>query len=548
MWMHYRVALAAALLPLFLLAPAPFSKDAAAQDAEAPAAESVVEGEVVEEDTAPADDSEPVLVANDEQPLLTDEEIDDLVAPVALYPDALLAQVFVASTFPLDVMKAERFVEDSAELSDDERAAVAEAEGWDPSVIVLATGFPTVIQRMGEEIDWTEDLGDALMVQTDDVLDGVQRMRARAQAVGNLESNAAQTVSVEDDAISIEPTEPEVVYVPTYDETAVYATPATAEPFIAAAPVDQGAVIVAQEDSGFSTGSLLATGAISFGAGLLVNELFDDDDDWNDYWDAPRRFDWNDDAFYPRPGGVGRGISAGGDVNIDVDRSRTNNLRRDRNTDLAVDRGWKPDAAKRADAKKKLEGKKLASRGGAAGGAGAALANRGNGAGAELAYRGGGNAAAAAGGGSRAELQSKLKARKDGGGGGNAKAKVQARKAEGGGDRGAALKAKAGERKAAAKGGAFTANKGKLKDVKKAQNRGKGSAAKANISKAGGKQQAVAKAKAGGGGKKFANQGGGKKIAKKGGGKGGAFKKGGGHKKAAARGKKSGGKMKRRRG
>ncbi len=107
----------------------------------------------------------------DEAALLSEDELDELVAPIALYPDALLAQVFVASTYPLDVVKASRWVAANEDMPEGERADAAEAEGWDPSVSVLAAGFPTVIDAMASDLDQTELLGDAMLTQSDDVLD-----------------------------------------------------------------------------------------------------------------------------------------------------------------------------------------------------------------------------------------------------------------------------------------------------------------------------------------------------------------------------------------
>ena len=226
---------------------------------------------------------------------------------MALYPDSLLTQVLVASTFPLDIIKADRFITAETDLSDKDRAAKAEEQDWDPSVQVLAGGFPTVVQKMATEIDWTEQLGDAMLAQTDDVLDAVQRQRARAAAVGNLETNEAQVVEETEDNISIAPAEPDVVYVPQYDATTAYTTPFTAPAVV---------------DTGISTSDILTTGAIAFGSALLVNEIFDDDDDWDDYWDDGPNIDWDEGDFDARPG-----INVDGDVNIDrernVDRDRT---------------------------------------------------------------------------------------------------------------------------------------------------------------------------------------------------------------------------------
>jgi hypothetical protein len=263
------------------------------------------------------------------EPVLSADDLDALVAPVALYPDALLAQVLVAATYPLEIVKAARWTAANADAEGEARADAAEAEGWDPSITVLAAGFPTVVAHMADDIDWTESLGDAVLTQTDDVMDAVQRQRARAAALGNLDSNDAQTVTLEDDAISIAPADPEVIYVPAYDPTLVYAESAAAAPVVVTDP----------DDEGYSSGDLIATGVIAFGAGMLVNELFDDD--WSDgYWYGPPRFDWGDRGFYPRPG-----VNVDGDVTINVDRDG-----------IDIDRGdrFRPDPDRAAEARDRL--------------------------------------------------------------------------------------------------------------------------------------------------------------------------------------------------
>jgi hypothetical protein len=257
---------------------------------------------------------------------LSPEELDKLVAAYALYPDALLTQVLIAATWPLELVKAARWAEGNEGLEGDARADAAAAEGWDPSVTVLAAGFPAVLAQMSEDLDGVEALGDAVLTDTDAVLDAVQRQRGRAAAFGNLESNEAQTVTVEDDVISIAPANPEVVYVPAYDPVLAYSQTAPAPPVVVTDP----------SDDGYSEGSLLAAGVIGFGAGLLIAEIFEDDDDywggWGGYWGGPPPVDWNDGAFYGRP--------SRGDVNIDGDVI----INRDRDL-IDVDRGeaWRPD-------------------------------------------------------------------------------------------------------------------------------------------------------------------------------------------------------------
>ena len=218
--MRYRVLAGAVTLALAAAIGSPASR---AQDADGPLPRPTAEGEtpaaVVTEETAAA--------AEDADLLLGEAELDELVAPIALYPDSLLTQVLVASTYPLDIVKADRFITANADLSDKDRAAKAEGEDWDPSVQVLAGAFPTVVQKMAADLDWTQDLGDAMLAQSDGVLDAVQRQRARAAAVGNLETNEAQVVEETDGDISIAPAQPDVVYVPQYDATTAYTTPYT---------------------------------------------------------------------------------------------------------------------------------------------------------------------------------------------------------------------------------------------------------------------------------------------------------------------------------
>ena len=177
-----------------------------------------------------ADGDAPSLAAfpADEAPVLLEpEELDALVAPVALYPDALLAQVLVAATHPLQVAKADQLIAASAEMPEDELTDALARQDFDPSVLVLMAGFPTVVSRMAEDLDWTERLGLAMLSQDEDVLEAVQRMRAEAEAVGNLESNEAQIVEEDAGEIYIRPADPEVVYVPSYDPVTTYTTPYT---------------------------------------------------------------------------------------------------------------------------------------------------------------------------------------------------------------------------------------------------------------------------------------------------------------------------------
>jgi Protein of unknown function (DUF3300) len=247
--------------------------------------------EVVEPVQAPPEEADP---ENEVPYYFTGEELESLVAPFALYPDALLAQVLVASTFPLQIVYADRLLARMDALTDAEIQGEVESHEWDPSVLVLFSGFPTVVQRMAEDLEETEDLGLAMAQQDQEVLEAVQRLREQAEATGYLQSNEAQLVGHEEDGITIEPADPEVIYVPQYDPVDAYSFAPTAPPVITAP----------------STPSPLAnpliSGAIGFGSALLVDQLFgsgDDDDDegWDDYWRQGRPIDWSNREIYARP-------------------------------------------------------------------------------------------------------------------------------------------------------------------------------------------------------------------------------------------------------
>ncbi len=149
------------------------------------------------------------------------EELDQMLAPIALYPDSLLAQILMASTYPLEVVQADRWTRANRNLTGDPLNDALDQKDWDPSVKALVP-FPQVLSMMSQKLEWTQRLGDAFLDQQDQVMDTVQRLRAKAQAAGNLSDTEQQRVVVEDGAIEIEPTQPEVVYVPVYDPVVVY--------------------------------------------------------------------------------------------------------------------------------------------------------------------------------------------------------------------------------------------------------------------------------------------------------------------------------------
>src|SRR5262245_20083876 len=152
-----------------------------------------------------------------EQVTLRPEQLEALVAPIALYPDELLANVLAASTYPLEVVQADRWVKGNKNLKGDALKAAVDKQGWDDSVKALAS-TPAVVAMMSDKIDWTKNLGDAVLAQQPDVMDAIQRLRAKAQARNMLVTNKQQKVSVQQqnnrDVIVIEQAQPNTMYVP----------------------------------------------------------------------------------------------------------------------------------------------------------------------------------------------------------------------------------------------------------------------------------------------------------------------------------------------
>jgi hypothetical protein len=153
------------------------------------------------------------------------EEIEQLVAPIALYPDALIAQILMAATYPLEVVQAARWSKANPKVKGKALEDAMQKQPWDASVKSL-TAFPQVLEMMNEKLDFMQKLGDAFLAQQKDVLDTIQRLRARADQTGNLKSGKELTVSKAQESgqtvIKIEPADPQVLYVPTYDPTVVY--------------------------------------------------------------------------------------------------------------------------------------------------------------------------------------------------------------------------------------------------------------------------------------------------------------------------------------
>jgi len=166
----------------------------------------------------------PPAAATAQTPQLTPEELDQLVAPIALYPDALVAQVLAAATYPTEIVAADRWTQGQPALKGEALARSIDQQSWDPSVKALAQ-FPAVLAMMDKNLSWTSALGEAYVGEPEQVMDAVQVMRRRAQQAGNLQSTPQATVTTEGADIAIEPADPELVYVPEYDPWLIYGGP-----------------------------------------------------------------------------------------------------------------------------------------------------------------------------------------------------------------------------------------------------------------------------------------------------------------------------------
>ena len=195
-----------------------------------------------------------------------------MLAPIALYPDPLLSQVLIASTYPLEVVQADRWAKSNSRLKGDALTAALAKQSWDDSVKSLVQ-VPAVLTMMAEQLDWTQKLGDAMLAQQADVMDSIQRLRGRAQANGKLKSRKEQTVTVKTEDqkqyIVIEPTSPSEIYVPYYEPAVVYGD----------WPYPDYAPYYFPPPYGYVPGAALATG-IAFAAGIAIRNDFWGNCDW----------------------------------------------------------------------------------------------------------------------------------------------------------------------------------------------------------------------------------------------------------------------------
>src|SRR5439155_5057781 len=213
---------------------------------------------------------------------LTAEQLQQLVAPIALYPDELVAEILAASTYPTEIVEAERWLQQNSSLKGAQLASEVDKQSWDPSVKAL-TQFPSVLANMDKNLSWTSALGDAYFNNQQDVLNAVQVMRQRAQAAGTLKTTPQQNVTTQGQTIVIEPANPQVVYLPAYDPWIVYGAPLAVYP-------------------GYIAGPWIGGPIISFGVGFPIGWGFG----WGWGWPA-WGFNWgggfvvfNDNRFFSR--------------------------------------------------------------------------------------------------------------------------------------------------------------------------------------------------------------------------------------------------------
>src|SRR5271165_5680652 len=192
---------------------------------------------------------------------LTEQELQALVAPIALYPDALVAQILSGATFPDQIAVANYWLEQNKNLTGSALGKAVNGQSWDPSVKAL-TQFPSVLNNMAQNLSWTSQLGEAYHNQSSQVMAAVQTLRKQAETAGNLKSTPQQTVTTQSQGgtqvIVIQPANPQVVYVPTYNPTVIYGTPYVVPAYVAPT---------------YSTADVVATGLLSFGAGIAVGAM-----------------------------------------------------------------------------------------------------------------------------------------------------------------------------------------------------------------------------------------------------------------------------------
>ena len=227
------------------------------------------------------------------------DQLDSLVAPIALFPDPMLAQVLAASTYPLEIIQLQQWLAKHKDLKDKALADAVAKQSWDPSVQGLA-GLPDVVKRLADDIQWTTDLGNAFLAQQNDVMDAVQRMRAKAKDKGNLKSNEQQKVETKvvesKQVIVIQQANPEVVYVPSYNPTVVYGAPVYPYPPVYYPP----------------PGYYAAGMAISFGVGVAMGAMWSGGWGYNSGWGGNNNVTINNNNNFNRNSNIQGGNRVNG--------------------------------------------------------------------------------------------------------------------------------------------------------------------------------------------------------------------------------------------
>ena len=235
---------------------------------------------------------------------LPPDQLDSLVAPVALYPDPLLAQVLAASTYPLEIMQLQQWLGKNKGLKDKALVDAVSKQPWDPSVQGLAA-LPDVVKRLADDIQWITDLGNAFLAQQSDVMDAVQRMRKKAKDAGNLKSTEQQKVETKvvetKQVIVVEQANPQVIYVPTYNPTVVYGPPVYPYPPIVYPPPPP-------------PGAYVAGMAIAFGVGMAMGAAWHGGWGYNCGWGGNNNINVNVNNNFNRNTNVSGGnrVNTGG--------------------------------------------------------------------------------------------------------------------------------------------------------------------------------------------------------------------------------------------
>lgn len=232
------------------------------------------------------------------------DQLDSLVAPIALYPDPMLAQVLAASTYPLEIVQLQQWLEKNKNLKDKELTDAVSKQPWDPSIQAMAS-LPDIVKRLANDIQWTTDLGNAFLAKQSDVMDAVQRMRKKAKDTGNLKSNEQQKIETKvvesKSVIVVEQSNPQVVYVPSYNPTVVYGPPAYPYPPIHYPP----------------PGYYAAGMAISFGVGVAMGAAWGGGWGWGCGWGGNNDITINTNNNFNRNANINRNAN----VNRTTNRS-----------------------------------------------------------------------------------------------------------------------------------------------------------------------------------------------------------------------------------